>query len=72
MNRTTLKYHLLLALAVVLFYWKTLLTNQFTLVFGLEGVDQTYAWLHFQVHSIWQRHIPLWDPYAFAGSPFCG
>lgn len=72
MTRSTAKYLLLLALAVVLFYWKTLLTNQFTLILGSEGVDQTYAWLHFWVHSIWQGHVPLWDPYAFAGSPFAG
>src|SRR5580658_7022808 len=72
MTRATVKYLLLLALAVVLFYWKTLLTNQFTLILGSEGVDQTYAWLHFWVHSIWQGHVPLWDPYAFAGSPFAG
>jgi hypothetical protein len=72
MTRSTVKYLLLLALVVVLFYWKTLLTNQFTLIIGSEGVDQTYAWLHFWVHSIWQGQVPLWDPYAFAGSPFAG
>jgi hypothetical protein len=72
MSRSTVKYLLLLALVVVLFYWKTLLTNQFTLIIGSEGVDQTYAWLHFWVHSIWQGRLPLWDPYAFAGSPFAG
>ncbi len=72
MSRSTAKYLLLLALAVVLFYWKTLLTNQFTLIIGSEGVDQTYAWLHLWVRSIWQGHVPLWDPYAFAGSPFAG
>ena len=70
MNRSTARYLALLALVVVLFYWKTLLTNQFTLIIGSEGVDQTYAWLHFWVHSIWQGNVPLWDPYAFAGSPF--
>jgi hypothetical protein len=72
MTRATARYLLLLALVVVLFYWKTLLTNQFTLIIGSEGVDQTYAWLHFWVHSIWRGHVPLWDPYAFAGSPFAG
>lgn len=70
MSRATVKYVLLLVLAVVLCYWKTLLTNQFTLIVGSEGVDQSYAWLHFWLHSIWQGHIPLWDRFAFAGSPF--
>jgi len=72
MSRSTAKYLVLLVVAVILFYWKTLLTNQFTLIIGEEGVDQTYAWLHFWLHSIWQGHVPLWDPYAFAGSPFAG
>ncbi|MDQ1468569.1 MAG: hypothetical protein QOJ99_49 [Bryobacterales bacterium] len=72
MNRSTVKYLVLLVLVVVLFYWKTLLTNQFTLIIGSEGVNLTYAWMHFWVHSIWQRHVPLWDPYAFAGRPFAG
>ena len=56
MSRSTAKYLLLLVLAVVLFYWKTLLTNQFTLIIGSEGVDQTYAWLHF------------WVPFDLAGA----
>jgi hypothetical protein len=72
MSRSTARYLVLLAVAVVLFYWKTLLTNQFTLIIGSEGVNQTYAWLHYWVRSIWQGHVPLWDPYAFAGSPFAG
>ena len=70
MNRATLRYLFLLALAVTLFYWKTLLTNQYTMIVGSEGVDQSYAWLHFWLHSIWQGQMPLWDRYAFAGSPF--
>lgn len=72
MTRQTFRYVLLLALAVILFYWKTLLTNQFTLIVGAEGVDQSYAWLHFWLHSIRHWQPPLWDRYAFAGSPFAG
>ena len=72
MTRSTLKYLALLALAIALFYWKTLLTGQFTIIIGSEGVNLTYSWLHFWVHSIWQGHVPLWDPYAFGGRPFAG
>ncbi len=72
MSRTTARYLVLLAVAVICFYWRTLLTNQFTLIVGSEGVDQSYAWLHFWLHSVWQGHMPLWDRYAFAGSPFAG
>ena len=70
MSRATARYLVWLLLAVVCFYWRTLLTNQYTLIVGSEGVDQSYAWLHFWLHSIWQGHMPLWDRYAFAGSPF--
>lgn len=72
MTRSTLKYVLLLAAVVVLFYWRTLLTNQFTAILGSEGVNLTYGWLHFWVRSVRHWHIPLWDPYAFAGRPFYG
>ena len=72
MTRPTVKYLLLLALAITLFYWKTLLTNQYTTMLGAEGVNLTYAWLHFWVNSIRQGHLPLWDPYVFAGRPFAG
>ena len=72
MNRSTAKHLVLLALALTLFYWKTLLTNQFTAIIGSEGVNLTYSWLHFWVNSIWQGRMPLWDPYAFCGRPFAG
>ena len=72
MTRTTAKYLALLALATILFHWKTLLTNQFTTIVGSEAVDQTYGWLHFWVNSVWHGHAPLWDPYEFGGRPFAG
>ncbi len=72
MTRATVKYPGLLALVTVLFYWKALLTSQFTLILGSEGVSLTYAWLHFWLNSVWHGHIPLWDPDAFAGRPFPG
>jgi hypothetical protein len=72
MTRTTAKYLAFLALSVILFHWKTMLTNQFTTIVGSEGVNQTYAWLHFWVNSLWHGHIPMWDPYTFGGRPFAG
>lgn len=72
MSRTTAKYLFLLALAVSLFYWKTLLTRQFTMLIGSEAVNYTYAWLHFWVNSIRHGQLPLWDPYGFSGRPFAG
>lgn len=72
MSKTTARYLLYLALAVILFHWKTLLTDQYTALVGSEAVNQTYAWLHFWLRSVWHGHLPLWDPYSFAGRPFAG
>ena len=72
MSRSTVKYLGLLTLTVGLFFWKTLLTNQFTRIVGSEAVNYNYSWLRFWVSSLRQAHIPLWDPYAFCGRPFAG
>src|SRR5580704_6868834 len=69
-RRATAKYLALLVLAVIVFQWKTLLADQFTQLHGFEIVNQTYAWLHFWLRSIRSGHIPMWDPYVFAGRPF--
>ncbi|HEY4084552.1 MAG TPA: YfhO family protein [Bryobacteraceae bacterium] len=72
MNNSTVRYVIFLALAVITFHWKTLLTDQYTALVGSEAINQTYAWLHFWLQSVWHGHLPLWDPYEFAGRPFAG
>ncbi|HEY4088843.1 MAG TPA: YfhO family protein [Bryobacteraceae bacterium] len=72
MSKTTAHYIFCLALAVIVFHWKALLTDQYTALFGSEAVNQTYAWLHFWLRSVWHGHLPLWDPYTFGGRPFAG
>lgn len=71
-DKSTGIYLVLLALTVALFFWKTLLTNQFTRMIGSETVNYTYSWLNFWVNSLWKGRMPLWDPYAFCGRPFAG
>jgi hypothetical protein len=71
-DRTTAKYVALLTLTTALFFWKTLLTDQFTRIIGSEGVNYNYSWLHFWIDSLWHGRVPLWDPYAFCGRPFAG
>lgn len=72
MNRSTLKYLFFLGIAIALFYWKTLLTSQFTSLVGPEAVNYTFSWLRFWVNSLQEGRLPLWDPYAFCGRPFAG
>ena len=72
MRRPTGKYLALLAITIALFFWKTLLTNQFTRLIGSEGINYNYSWFCLWVRSLRQGHWPLWDPYAFCGRPFAG
>src|SRR6185312_9412274 len=71
-SKTAARYLLYLALAVIVFHWKTLLTGQYTSLVGSEAINQTYAWLHFWLRSVWHAHLPLWDPWTFSGRPFAG
>jgi hypothetical protein len=71
-NRRTLRWILLLAVVVALFFWKILFTNQFSILAGWEGANQTFAWYQFATHSIQQRMNPVWDPYQFSGHSFVG
>jgi hypothetical protein len=66
----TFKSLILLLLLMVLFFWKILLTRQFSLLMWEEDVRQTYSWLNFIVISLKQGILPLWDPYAGAGTSF--
>jgi hypothetical protein len=62
----------ILLAASILFYWKILLTNQFSLLTSYEGVNQAYSWFNFWARSIKQGAWPLWDPYTYSGHIFSG
>jgi hypothetical protein len=70
--RRSLKAAAVLLTVTVLFYWKILLTNQFSLLTSYEGVNQAYCWFNFWIHSIKQGAWPLWDPYTYSGHIFSG
>jgi len=71
-RRPTILWLGLLLLATVVFYWRILLTRQFSLLTDSEGVSQSYSWLRFWVVSIRHGTLPLWDPYTLAGHSFAG
>jgi hypothetical protein len=53
----------------VLFFWKLVLTNQYTWLGSSDITRQVLPWLQFQVGE-WQRgRFPLWDPFAWNGQP---
>ena len=55
-----------------LFYWKIVLTRQFSLLTDRESVVQGYSWLQFAITSIRQGSLPIWDPYTLSGHSFTG
>ena len=72
MLRPRIQWGCLLLLITILFYWKILLTHQFSLLTDSEFVNCGYAWYQFLVSSIRNGHLPLWDPYAYSGRSFVG
>jgi hypothetical protein len=71
-KRPTLGWVLLLIPTLAVFYWKILITGQFSLLTDSEGVNQAYSWLHFWLASIRHGSLPLWDPYTMGGHSFAG
>ena len=71
-RRTTLGWLLLFLPVTALFYWKIVLTRQFSLLTDRESVVQGYSWLQFAITSIRQGSLPIWDPYTLSGHSFTG
>jgi hypothetical protein len=71
-SKPTIKALFVLLLCTVVYYWKILLTHDYSILVGYEGVSQGYAWLQQWIMTIRDGVLPLWDPYALAGHPFAG
>jgi len=71
-RRATIGWLLLFLPVTTLFYWKILLTRQFSLLTQRESVNQGYAWMQFVITSIRHGILPIWDPYTLAGHSFVG
>src|SRR5579864_3706527 len=71
-RRATIGWLLLFLPVTALFYWKILLTRQFSLLTESELVNQGYSWMQFAITSIRHGVLPIWDPYTLAGHSFVG
>jgi hypothetical protein len=60
---------LLLALVVIGFYWKLVLTNQFTWLAQPDLSAMVLPWFQFQASEVHAGRFPLWDQYAWGGQP---
>ena len=71
-SKPTIKALFLLLLCTAVFHWKILLTHDYSIASGYEGLCQSYGWLQFWILAIRNGTMPLWDPYGLAGHPFAG
>jgi hypothetical protein len=62
----------LLLVIVVGFFWKLLLTNQYTWLDSPDYAYQVLPWYQFQAGEWHQGRFPLWDPYLWGGQPLVG
>src|SRR5688572_678592 len=71
-TRTEVRNLLLLAGLTVIFFWKTIFTDEYSLLTSQDNSRQWYAW--YQFASYWLRHgfLPAWDPYTLSGHLFIG
>jgi hypothetical protein len=65
-------YPLVIALAVILIFWKITLTGQFTWMNGVDTSQQVLPWLQLQAREWHRGHFPLIDPFHWAGQPVIG
>ena len=62
----------LLLVIFVGFFWKLVLTDQFTWLESPDMAWQVMPWLHMQSHA-WRHGVfPAWDPYVYCGQPLVG
>lgn len=63
---------ILLALTVVLFFWRLVLTTQFTFLESPDLAYQVLPWYQVQASSWHDGEFPLWDPFQWGGQPVLG
>ena len=63
---------LLLALLCTCFFWKLVLTDQYTWLENPDLANQVLPWYQFQAGEWHAGRLPLWDPYLWNGQPLIG
>ncbi len=70
--RSRLAWAGLLLLISIGFYWKLVLTDQYTYLDNPDLVYQQLPWFQFQATEWRHLRLPLWDPHQWCGQPFLG
>ncbi len=63
---------LVLLLIVIGFFWKLLLTNQYSWLETPDIAWQVVPWFQYQAFQFHQHVIPLWDPFQYGGQSLIG
>src|SRR6202049_1960061 len=61
-----------LLLIVVGFFWKLVLTNQFSWILSFDIADQVVPWLNYQAQQFHMHRFPMWDPFLYGGQSLIG
>lgn len=62
----------ILLLICVGFFWKIVLTDQYTWLETPDLAQQLLPWFRFQAAEVHAGRIPLWDPYLWGGQSLIG
>ena len=62
----------LLAGIIILFFWKLVLTDQYTWLDAPDLANLVLPWFQFQAAEFHKGVFPLWDPYSWLGQPLLG
>ncbi len=70
--RTRLLAPLALVTLVILFFWKLVLTGQYTWMESPDIANLVLPWMQMQAGEWHHGRFPLWDPYGWGGQPLFG
>src|SRR5262245_11590530 len=63
---------LVLLLIVIAFFWKLILTNQYSWLQWPDLAWQVLPWFQYQAVQFHHHVFPIWDPYQFGGQSLIG
>jgi hypothetical protein len=63
---------LVLFLIVTAFFWKLLLTNQYSWLESPDLANQVLPWFQYEAQQFHQHRLPIWDPFLLGGQSLIG
>ncbi|MCC7154097.1 MAG: hypothetical protein IT161_05945 [Bryobacterales bacterium] len=61
-----------LVLLIIGFYWKLVLTDEYTWLQSGDFANQVLPWFQVQASEWHMNRFPMWDPYTWLGQPLFG